>query len=67
MERITKDTLLFDVLMADEGTVPFFLEAGMHCLGCPSMRYETVGAACSVHGTDADALIGKLNDYLESK
>jgi len=67
MAQITKDTLLWDVLRMDEGTVPFFTEIGMHCLGCPSMRFETVGAACAVHGVDADEFVDRLNDYLESK
>lgn len=67
MAQITKDTMLLDVLRMDEGTVPFFTEIGLHCLGCPSLRYETVGSACAVHGVDADELVDKINEYLESK
>jgi len=62
--EITKDTIILDVLNLDRGTAQFFLEIGMHCLGCPSASGETVEEACAVHGQDADALIRKINAYL---
>ena len=64
---ITKDMYIGDVLDMDEGTAPFFFEMGMHCLGCPSARGETIEEACMVHGIDCDALIKKINDYLAAK
>lgn len=64
MEKITKDTLIGAVLDEDPGTAVYFLEMGMHCLGCPSARGESIEMACAVHGVDADELIGKLNDFL---
>ena len=67
MKEITKDMLIGDILEADAGTAMFFFEMGMHCLGCPSARGESVADACAVHGVDADELIAKLNAYLESK
>lgn len=48
-------------------TVPFFLEMGMHCLGCPSARGETLEQACMVHGVDADELVEKINKFLSEK
>ncbi len=65
--QITKDTIIGDILDNAPDTAPFFLEIGMHCLGCPSARGETVAEACMVHGTDADALVKKINEYLASK
>ena len=65
--EVTKDTIIGDVLDMDEGTAEFFLEIGMHCLGCPAARGETIEEACAVHGTDADELVDKINDYLASK
>ncbi len=65
--QITKDTIIGDILDNAPETAPFFLEIGMHCLGCPSARGETVEQACMVHGTDADALVKKINDFLASK
>ncbi len=67
MAKITKDTIIMDVLRLDPETAPFFLEIGMHCLGCPSASGESVEQACAVHGVDADELIGKINAFLESK
>ena len=52
---------LGQVLQADRGTARIFMEFGMHCLGCPASRGETVEQACYVHGQDVDALLAKLN------
>ena len=57
--KVTKDTLIGDVLDFNPECGQFFLEIGMHCLGCPSARGESIEMACAVHGTDADALIEK--------
>ena len=64
---ITKDMLIGDILDMDSNTAQFFFEIGMHCLGCPASRGESVEDACKVHGTDCDALVSKINAYLESK
>ncbi len=65
--EITKDTIIGDILDRDPGTAQFFFEIGMHCLGCPASRGESIEAACMVHGTDADELVAKINDYLSKK
>ena len=67
MEQVTKDMIIGDMLDADMGTAKYLLEIGMHCLGCPSARGETLGEACEVHGVDADELIKNINEYLASK
>ena len=67
MKEITKDMLIGDILDADRGTAMFFFEMGMHCLGCPSSRGESVEEACAVHGVDADELVSRVNEYLASK
>ena len=64
---VTKDTLIGDVLDHNVETAQFFFEIGMHCLGCPSASGESIAEACAVHGADADALVAKLNEYLENK
>ena len=43
-------------------TAPIFLSIGMHCLGCPSSRGETVEEACMVHGIDCDKLLALVNE-----
>ena len=60
---ITKDMCIGEVLDIDTGAAEFFFEIGMHCLGCPASRGETIEEACDVHGTDCDALLEKLNNY----
>ncbi len=61
--EITKTTKIGDILDADRSLAPYFLEMGMHCLGCPSARNETIEQACMVHGVDADELVAKLNAH----
>lgn len=64
---ITKDMCIGDILDMDIDTAPYFLEMGMHCLGCPASRGESIAEACAVHGTDADALVAKLNAHFAAK
>lgn len=61
MEKITKDTLVGEALENNPELAKYFLEIGMHCLGCPASRGETIQQACAVHGADVDALLAKLN------
>ena len=67
MSKITPDMIIADVLKLDKGTVPIFLNSGMHCLGCPSSSGESIEDACAIHGIDASKLIKELNEYLENK
>ena len=67
MAQINRQTVIGDILDLDGTTAPFFLEMGMHCLGCPASRGETIEQACEVHGADADELVAKLNAHLADK
>jgi len=67
MAEVTKDMTIAEVLEVDENTAPIFMEFGMHCLGCPVSRGETVEEAAAAHGIDADELIESLNQYLAGK
>ena len=58
---ITKDTIIGDILNIAPQTAPLFLSIGMHCLGCPASRGETVEQACMVHGVVCDDLLAKVN------
>lgn len=64
---ITKNMSIGEVLNIDRGTANTFMSFGMHCLGCPHATAESLVDACAAHGTDADALVAKLNEYLASK
>lgn len=58
---ITKDSIIGDVLDMYPETAEHFFAIGMHCLGCPAARGETIEQACQVHGTNAEELVATLN------
>ena len=66
MEKVTKDTIIMDVLKINPDTAQFFYEIGMHCLGCPSASGESLEMACAVHGEDVNVLVEKINNFLEN-
>ncbi len=65
--KITKDMCVGDVLDMDTSAGVYFLEMGMHCLGCPASRGESIEDACRVHDADVDALLAKLNAHFAGK
>ena len=58
---VTKQSIIGDILDFEPETAQFFFAIGMHCLGCPASRGETIEEACMVHGADADALVEAVN------
>ena len=64
---VTKDMSIGQVLRAGQGTARIFMEFGMHCLGCPHATAESIADACAAHGSDADALVAKLNEFFANK
>lgn len=65
--KVTKDMIIMDVLKIDMDTAKFFIDMGMHCLGCPSASGESIEQACMVHGADADKLVDEINAFLAQK
>ena len=61
---ITKDCIIGDVLDKYPQAAPLFLQMGMHCLGCPASRGESIEEACMVHGADPDKLIASINQLI---
>ena len=62
MIEITRETIIGDILDVAPQTAPIFFSIGMHCLGCPSSRGETVEEACMVPGIDVDKLLALVNE-----
>ena len=62
---VTKDMSISQVLEMHRGTASVFMAFGMQCLGCPRAMAESIQDACMVHGSDPDALVEKLNAYLQ--
>ena len=67
MAKITKDTIVGEVLDIAPDAAPIFMSIGMHCLGCPASRGETVEQACMVHGIDPDAFLEQVNQFIEAR
>lgn len=65
--KITKDMIIADIISIDQGLIPILMEAGMHCIGCPSSQGETLEEAGMVHGLDVNEMIEKMNAYLANK
>lgn len=63
---ITKDTIIGDILQIDVNLAKYLIEIGMHCIGCPASRGETLEQACMVHGADLDSLLDKMNAHMEA-
>ena len=64
--KATKDMTIGQLLSVAPMVAPILMEAGMHCLGCPSAQAETLEEAAMVHGLDADLLIEKINASLNA-
>lgn len=60
MENITKDMTIGAILQTNPNVAPILMEAGMHCLGCPSAQGESLEEAAMVHGMDIDSLMEKI-------
>ena len=67
MNTITKDMVLGDLLAIDENFAAILMASGMHCVGCPSSQGETLEEAAFVHGMNVNELLGRLNEYMETK
>ena len=59
---ITKDRLIGDLLEENSDIAGALMQAGMHCIGCPSSQMETLEEACEVHGIDCDVLVSQLTE-----
>ena len=65
MAKVTKDTMIGELLQINADVAPLLLNIGMHCLGCPSSQMETIEEAALVHGIDPDDLVEDINGFLE--
>ena len=63
---VTKQMSIGEVLSIDRGSAHNIKEFGMHSLGCPHATAESIADACAAHGSDPDALVQKLNEYLQN-
>ena len=64
MYQVTKDTIVYDVMLNAPFTQPLFMEIGMHCLGCAYATGESIEQACMVHGVEVAPFVQKVNDFI---
>lgn len=64
MAKISKDMIISDLIRVDTNIIAILMNAGMHCIGCPSAQGESLEEAALVHGIDPDLLVDQINDYL---
>lgn len=65
--EITKQTAMGQMLAYDIGIAAVLMQAGMHCVGCPSAAGESLEQACVVHGLDSDQVLRAITEYLAAK
>ena len=65
-QYVTGETLVGEIVTQYPEAVEILLSIGMHCLGCPSARGETVEEACMVHGIDCEAFLKQVNRFIEA-
>ena len=65
--RVSKETLIGELLQIDADIAPILTGIGMHCLGCPASQMESLEEAAAVHGINADDLVDEINNFLASK
>lgn len=66
-QQVTKDMIIADLIGIDRGIIVLLMQAGMHCVGCPSSQGESLEEACMVHGLDADVVVNNINEYLAAQ
>ena len=60
MATITQDMTIGEILRANPEVATILMEAGMHCLGCPSAQAESLEEAAMVHGMNVEDLMKKI-------
>jgi hydroxylamine reductase len=64
-KKITKEMLIGTILTRYPDVYDVLMEAGMHCLGCPSSQMESLRDACIIHELDADEVVEKVNAKIQ--
>jgi hybrid cluster-associated redox disulfide protein len=64
--KITKSTLIIDVLRAHPQARAIFAAHGMGCMGCMGSEAETVENGARMHGINVEILLRELNDLIIS-
>ncbi len=63
---VNKNMTIAEILNINKGVALILMNAGMHCVGCPSSQGETLEEACLVHGMDVETLTEEINNFIEA-
>ena len=58
---VSGETLIGEIVTQYPEAIEILLSIGMHCLGCPASRAESLSEACEVHGLPADGVVDAIN------
>ena len=58
---VTGETLVGEIVTQYPEAIEVLLSIGMHCLGCPASRAESLADACAVHGMPVDRVLEAIN------
>jgi len=61
---VTGETLVGEVVSRYPEAIEILLSIGMHCLGCPASRSESLKEACMVHGIPAEQVVEAINNKI---
>ncbi len=63
--KVTKDTVIGDVLVSKPQAIGTLMSFGMGCVMCPASQTETLEEACLVHGMEVESLVDAINNLQE--
>ena len=61
---VNGETLIGEIVTQYPEAIEILLSIGMHCLGCPASRSESLKDACAVHGIDPEGVIEAINSKI---
>ena len=61
---VTGETLVGEIVTRYPEAIEVLLSIGMHCLGCPASRAESLADACAVHGIPVDGVVEAINNKI---
>ena len=67
MDKITKDSIIGDVVRETPELAAVFLKHGLMCVGCAFASQETIEQGSMSHGIDMDLLVKELNEHIEKE
>ena len=60
-QYVNGKTLIGEIVTSYPEATEILLSIGMHCLGCPAARAESLEDACAVHQIPVDGVVDAIN------